>query len=125
MNDNRTELRRLCARSVQRELYNRIIHVIHILNSDWFQFLKEIKGHKLQKFNDNTSLETGHQEENETDAKQTITTIPENLNLSEAEKSVLRKGQNFVPIKPTTDEFTTKEDCEKFFRRLGLKAFFQ
>ena len=124
MNDNRTELRRLCARSVQRELYNRIIHVIHILNSDWFQFLKEIKGHKLQKFNDNTSLETGHQEESETDAKRTITTISENLNLSEAEKSVLRKGLNFVPIKPTTDEFTTREDCEKFFRRLRLKAFF-
>ena len=51
--------------------------------------------------------------------------IPENLNLSKAEKSpVLRKGLSFVPIKPTTDEFTTKEDCEKFFRRLRLKAFF-
>ena len=54
MNDTRTGLRRLCARSDQPELYNRISHVIHILNSDWFQFLKEIKGHKLQKFNDNT-----------------------------------------------------------------------
>ena len=51
--------------------------------------------------------------------------ISENLNLFKAEKSpVLRKGLNFVPIKPTTDEFTTKEDCEKFFRRLRLKAFF-
>ena len=114
----------MCARSDQRELYNRISHVIHILNSDWFQFLKEIKGHKPQKFNDNTSLETGHHDENNTDAKRTITTIPEHLNLSEAEKSVLRKGLNFVPIKPTTDEFTAKEDCEKLFRQLRLKAFF-
>ena len=88
---------------------------------DWFQFLKEIKGHKLQKFIDNTSRETGHQDENNTDAKRTITTIPETINLSEAKKSVLCKGLNFVPIKPTTHEFTTKEDCEKFFRRLQLK----
>ena len=51
-------------------------------------------------------------------------TIPENLNLSEAEKSVLKKGLNFIPIKPTMDEFTSKEDCEKFYRRLRLKAFF-
>ena len=53
-----------------------------------------------------------------------VKTIPENLNLSEAEKSVLQKGLNFIPIKPTTDEFTSKEDCEKFYRRLRLKAFF-
>ena len=86
MNDTRTGLRRLCARSDQGELYNRISHVIHILNSDWFQFLKEFEGHKLQKFNDNTSRETGHQVENNTDAKRTITTIPETLNLSETEK---------------------------------------
>ena len=51
-------------------------------------------------------------------------TIPENLNLSEAEKSVLQKSLNFIPIKPTTDEFPSKKDCEKFYRRLRLKAFF-
>ena len=45
-------------------------------------------------------------------------------NLSEAEKSVLPKGLNFIPIRPTTDEFTFKEDCEKFYQRLCLKAFF-
>ena len=53
-----------------------------------------------------------------------VKTIPENLNLSEAEKSVLQKGLNVIPIKPTTDEFISKEDCEKFYRRLRLKAFF-
>lgn len=54
-----------------------------------------------------------------------IKTIPDTLSLSEAEKSVLRKGLIFIPIRPNTDEFTTREDCEKFYRRLRLKAFFQ
>ena len=39
-------------------------------------------------------------------------------NLSEAEKSVLPKGLNFIPIRPTTDEFTSKEDCEKFYQSI-------
>lgn len=58
------------------------------------------------------------------DLKRIITTIPGNLNLSEAEKPILHKGLNFILIKPATNEFTTK-DCEKFFRWLQLKAFFQ
>ena len=84
---------------------------------------KEIKGHKLQKFNDNTSGETGHQDENNTDAKRTITAIPETLSLFWSLKVGPTQRPKFRP-KPTTDEFTTKEDCEKFFRRLRLKAFF-
>lgn len=67
---------------------------------------------------------TGYEDENNMDLKRIITTIPGNLNLSEAEKPILHKGLNFILIKPTTNEFTTK-DCEKFFRWLQLKAFFQ
>ena len=43
-----------------------------------------------------------------------IITIPENLPLSDAEKSVLRKGLNFVPISKKLDEFSVKQDVEKF-----------
>lgn len=81
------------------------------------------KGHKLQKFNKNTSHKTGYKDENNMDLKRIITTIPGNLNLSEAEKPILHKGLNFILIKPATNEFTTK-DCEKFFGWLQLKAFF-
>ena len=42
MSDTHTGLHWLCAHSDQQEHYNWIIHAIHILNSDWFQFLKEI-----------------------------------------------------------------------------------
>ena len=51
-------------------------------------------------------------------------TIPNDLELTEAEKSVLRKGLSFVPVKPKAEEFTTREDCEKYFRQLRLRAFF-
>ena len=44
--------------------------------------------------------------------------------LSEPEKSILGKGLNFVPLTKKTDEFTVKEDTEKFLRRVKLKAHF-
>ena len=126
--DTRTTLPRVhvCANSDEQDLYNYISHLIHTLNSDWFQYLKLIKENKLIA---NSPEQTTHQEPNIEDndtseVDKVVKTIPENLNLSEAEKSVLKKGLNFIPIKPTTDEFTSKEDCEKFYRRLRLKAFF-
>ena len=97
--------------------------------TSWFQYLKVIKGNKLQRLTANSPEQTAHQEPNIEDndtseVDKVVKTIPENLNLSEAEKSVLQKGLNFIPIKPTTDEFPSKKDCEKFYRRLRLKAFF-
>ena len=44
----------------------------------------------------------------------TVVTIPENLLLSDAEKSVLNKGLDFVPISKKLDEFSIKQDGEKF-----------
>ena len=36
LTDTRTTLRHICANNDQRDLYNRISHLIHTLNSDWF-----------------------------------------------------------------------------------------
>ena len=44
--------------------------------------------------------------------------------LSDAEKSVLSKVLNFVPISKNLDEFSVKQDVENFFRHVQLKAFF-
>ena len=38
--------------------------------------------------------------------------------------SVLSKGLSFVPVKKSTDEYQVKADCEKFYRRLRLRAHF-
>ena len=53
----------------------------------------------------------------------TAVSIPENLPLSDVEKSVLSKGLNFVPITKILDEYSVKKDVEKFLRSVQLKAF--
>ena len=46
----------------------------------------------------------------------TIVTMSENLPVSHAEKSILTKGLNFVPISKKLDEFSVKRDVGKFPR---------
>ena len=53
-----------------------------------------------------------------------VVTIPEDFPLDENEISLLAKGVNFIPTTPVTDNFQVKEDIEKFFRRLRLRAHF-
>ena len=89
------------------------------VNSKLFQFLHQIK---TQKFTNlvypSSNLELPK------DNQLAVVTIPNNLPLSEPEKSVLSKGLNFVPIAKRTDEFSVKQDLEEFLRRVQLKAFF-
>ena len=47
-----------------------------------------------------------------------VVTILEDLPLGDDERALLAKGPNFIPITTLTDEFTVKEDSEKFLRRL-------
>ena len=42
----------------------------------------------------------------------------------QSEKSVLSRGLKFVPISKRADEFSVKQDLEKFLRRVEMKAFF-
>ena len=94
---------------------------IQEVNSKLFNHLHQIKSQKLQQLTGppttcDSSLESLN----------TVVTIPENLPLSNAEKSVLSKGLNFVPtcISKKLDEFSIKQVVEKFLRRVQLKAFF-
>ena len=87
---------------------------IQEVNSKLFNHLHQIKAHKLEQLTGppiscDSSLES----------LSTVVTIPENLSLS-----VLSKGLNFVPISKNLDEFSDKQDVEKFLRRVQLKAFF-
>ena len=92
---------------------------IQQLNSKLFQYLYQIK---TQKFTNLVGPSSNH--EPPRDNQLTVVTIPNNFPLSEPEKSVLSKGLNFVPIAKRTDEFSVKQDLEKFLRRVQLKAFF-
>ena len=91
---------------------------IQEVNSKLFNHLHQIKAQKFEQLTGppitcDSSLESLN----------TVVTIPENLSLSDAEKSVLSKGLNFVPISKKFDEFSVKQDVEKFLRRVQLKAF--
>ena len=53
-----------------------------------------------------------------------VVTIPDDLPLAEAEKSVLSKGLTIGPVKKSTDEHRVKADCETFYCRVCLRAHF-
>ena len=101
-------------------LVNSIRLKIHELNSKLFQYFQDQKNQKLFELtgrDPNSNSKPLEQRHN-------VVTIPEDLPLSEPEKSILGKGLNFVPLTKKTDEFTVKEDTEKFLRRVKLKAHF-
>ena len=96
-----------------------LVNSIQELNATLFNHLNQIKTLKLGHLIGPkiSSLATF-------DSQNTVVTIPENLPLTDSEKSVLRKGLNFVLIPKCTDEFSVKQDVEKFLRRIKLKALF-
>ena len=100
-------------------LFQSIRAKIRELNSGLFDHLHQTKTLKLQQLigpqiTDDTTLHSHN----------TVVTIPENLPLTDSEKSVLSKGVNFVPITKHTNKFSIKQDVEKFLRGVPLKAFF-
>ena len=52
----------------------------------------------------------------------TVHTVPPDLPLSEAERSVLSKGLKFVPSLSCMNKFTLLKDCSRFFRRIRWTA---
>ena len=56
--------------------------------------------------------------------KKIVVTIPDDLPLTAAEKSILSKGLTFVPVNNKVDEYQVKANCEKFYRRLRLETHF-
>ena len=112
----RSELKNVCP----VVLVNSIRLKIHDLNSKLFQYLQD---HKNQKLFELTGRDPNSNSK-PLEQRYNVVTIPEDLPLSEPEKSILGKGLNFVPLTKKTDEFTVKEDTEKFLRRVKLKAHF-
>ena len=110
----RSELSKIFPAILVQSIRTKIQEVI----SKLFNHLYEIKAHKFGQL-------TGppYTCESSLESLSTVVTIPENLPLSNAEKSVLTKGLNFVPISKNLDEFWVKQDGEKFLCRTQLKAF--
>ena len=124
----RNDLTSLCdARS-----YSRLTYWIQRLNRRLYDQISAIKEEKFSRlattqparYTRNTQTMNTVLQDNSYSTDRLVVGIPDDLPLDEDERSLLAKGTNFIPTTPTTDEFTSKEDTEKFFRCLRLKAHF-
>ena len=84
----RSELSKICPAILVQSIFTKIQQV----NSKHFNHLHQIEAHKLKQFTGppNTC-------DSSIESFSTVVTIQENLSLSDAEKSFLSKGLNFVP----------------------------
>ena len=108
------------------ETFHLIQRQIHELNSRVYESLKSTKERKFAQLcgkRQNQPAEINTYDDHDYQSK-LVVTIPDDLPLSEAEKSVLSKGLSFVPVKESTDEYQVKPDCKKFYWRLHLRTHF-
>ena len=103
---------------------NAMIALISEINSREHRVIKEAKDAKFATLLKEVTSKSSTSSCDASLGKRTGVKIPEDLLLNSAEHSVLSKGLTFVPTVNKTDEYQVKADCEKFFRRLRLKAHF-
>ena len=102
--------------------YQLIVQLVSEMSSRLYsniKLLKDSKFHSLR--NEFSSVRHSTSTHEHLPDKKIVVTIPADLELTEAETSVLSKGLTFVPVNNKIDEYQVKADCEKYFRRLRLK----
>ena len=116
-------------RVFSEDTFHLIRRQIHELNSRIYENLKSTKERKFADFcgiryHQPAEKNGSNTQDHHAYQSKLVVAIPDDLSLSEAEKSVLSKGLTFVPVKKSTDEYRVKADCEKFYRRVHLRAHF-
>eukprot|EP00794_Sanderia_malayensis_P000944 gene944-258_t len=94
---------------------------IHEINQTLYPQLKTTK---TKKFNSLANLPNTSESDENKEHNNIVTTLPEDLLLTEDERSVLNKGLKFVPVRKNVDQFQVMHDTELFLRCLPLKAHF-
>ena len=112
----RSQLSNICPSVLLQSIHTKI----QALNSKLFHHLEQTKKCKLENLTNPWKNRTGPLENQN---HHTLVTIPGNLPLSNAEKYLLSKGLNFVPLSNKTDKFTPRQDVEKCFAAFNLKHF--
>ena len=87
------------------------------MNRKLYQHLKEVKTCKLGRL-----LPYTHTNILKNNEKQFVA-IPNDLPLSDNERSVLNKGLNLIPLEKSFHHFTVRQHVDVFFRRLRLQAY--
>ena len=97
--------------------------VIHELNSRLYIQMKSVKEDKLVSLcNKQLPRQINNNAVSHND--KLVVTIPTDLELTDAEKSVLGRGLTFVPVERNINVYKTKAECERFYRLLRLKAHY-
>ena len=104
--------------------YHRVSTLISEMNSQFYHEIKAVKDAKFATLLDKAPSHHSAINQASVQHKRTVVTIPDDLPLTDSENSVLCKGLTFVPVNSKTDEYQVKADCERYFRRLRLKAYF-
>ena len=84
---------------------------VHQLNSELYD---ECNSKKQKKYTSLPAIEDTN----------TVVKIPETIELSDNETSLLQKGLAYIPENAKVDSFETLADTERFFRKIRLQAHF-
>ncbi|XP_059150561.1 uncharacterized protein LOC131937289 [Physella acuta] len=106
--------------SCNLQLYNLIRCIIHQLNRDFYSYLVKHKNKKLKNLCPTPKPTANSHAPSDTK----VVCIPDTIPLSSDERSVLKKGLKFIPLRPTTDKFTLLSSAHELFRKLKSKAYF-
>ena len=101
-----------------------IIQTTQDANRHLHTSLKKTKASKLEKISV-LKQPTSTNPNQPTMQKKLVVTIPEDLHLTESQLQLLSKGLKFIPLQPRTHQTNMMYDCQRYFRRLRLAAFFE
>jgi len=116
----RTAFKTQLQENVTPDIYRHIFHLVHTLNVEYYEHLKEIKTRKLN----HLLAQRPASPQPESKVGRDVVTIPEDLPLNDSERSLLSKGLKFVPTNKQIDTFEVRRDLEAFYRKLKLHAHF-
>lgn len=118
LSKNRVACKERLRSGTTQDTWRKLSTVIHELNRDLYQDLLVAKEKKLRDL-DGDIFETEIE-----DSDNKVFRIPETVELSQEEEKILSKGLSFIPQTSRPDTFETLNDCEEFYRKVRLKAFF-
>lgn len=116
LSKGRAECKEKLRNGTTQEKWRELSTVIHELNRDLYVQLHAVKEKKWK--------DLGGDFEEDIEIESKVFKIPETVELSQDEENILTKGLSFVPQTSSPDTFECLNDCEEFYRKIRLKAFF-
>lgn len=120
-NDDRVRCSTTLSQVCTRNQFLNIRELVHEQNRKYYDCLQNVKQKKITDLKKDLKVTRQY---NAVQNDRLVVTIPDDLILTDTERSVLSKGLKFVPIRKNVDRFQVLSDAEQFYRRLRLKAHY-